>query len=156
MLCWSNFKSRDMQLKRNLVHLKKKNSTNLFVTPSLVDAMLTLSVPPVAGISLPISNSRLTQGWSSITAPTLVWFSRLCWWLGFATWNLFWARVMAAASPSYVKANPPELESMMKELGLEDEDLDDVVFQRETNVPTQAILWMSIARVDLFWARIMA
>lgn len=57
---------------------------------------------------------------------------------------------MAAASPSYVKANPPELESMMKELGLEDEDLDDVVFQRETNVPTQAILWMSIARVDLF------
>lgn len=37
---------------------------------------------------------------------------------------------------------------MIKELGLEEEDLDDVVFQQETNMPTKAILWMSIARVN--------
>ena len=57
---------------------------------------------------------------------------------------------MASTSPSYVKVNQPELESMMKGLELEEEDLDDVVFQQKTNVPTEAILWMSIARVDLF------
>ena len=38
----------------------------------------------------------------------------------------------------------------MKGLGLEEEDPNDVIFQQETNVPTEAILWMSIACVDLF------
>ena len=47
---------------------------------------------------------------------------------------------MAEASPSYVKADELESKSMMKELGLEDEDLDDVVVQHDTNVPMKAIL----------------
>ena len=47
---------------------------------------------------------------------------------------------MASTSPSYVKVNQPELESMMKGLELEEEDLDDVVVQHDTNVPMKAIL----------------
>ena len=47
---------------------------------------------------------------------------------------------MAEASPSYAKADELESKSMMKELGLEEEDLDDVVVQHDTNVPMKAIL----------------
>ena len=61
-------------------------------------------------------------------------------WMSIACVDLFWARIMAEASPSYVKADELESKSMMKELGLEDEDLDDVVVQHDTNVPMKAIL----------------
>lgn len=46
---------------------------------------------------------------------------------------------MASTSPSYVKVNQPKLEPMMKGPGLEEEDLDDVVFQHDTDVPMKAI-----------------
>lgn len=40
-----------------------------------------------------------------------------------------------------------ELEKMMEELGLREEDLDDVICEEEVPARDQAVQWMALARV---------
>lgn len=40
-----------------------------------------------------------------------------------------------------------DLEAMMKQLGLMEDDLDNVIFEEETAVPMEATRWLAIARV---------
>ncbi|KAM0823505.1 hypothetical protein ACQ4PT_070838 [Festuca glaucescens] len=50
----------------------------------------------------------------------------------------------ASASGS---ANQDEVTRMMKQLGLKEEDMDDVVFEEEERQPEEATRWMAVAKV---------
>ena len=50
------------------------------------------------------------------------------------------------ASKASGSGDPEDLEALMKELGLSEEDLDDVVVDQKS-VPPEATRWMAIARV---------
>ncbi|CAM0945152.1 unnamed protein product [Alopecurus aequalis] len=52
---------------------------------------------------------------------------------------------MEAESSSTGKTS--ELESMMEQLGIKEDDLDDVVFEEVVEKPEEAVRWLAIARV---------
>lgn len=42
-----------------------------------------------------------------------------------------------------------DVEAMMEELGLKEDDLDDVVVEEEAPLPAESARWMAIARVHM-------